>query len=451
VSGAGPPSAEGALASCDELALRLAASTRDTLERRTEMGVLSVQGGRALCTALRPYLLDGATYRRALATVELLARGLRSAVERLVHDEPLRRRIGLPPYLDPLVELDRDRGGFFVVGRFDGYLRDGALSCFEFNAPPGSLASSFEANSAFLATPLSRELARRFEVSTRSTYELLLEAVHRDHAARGGTGAPVLGTIRTPPFISPPERELRWLPYLASRGYPVVSGEPDELTLEDGRLLVEDVAVDLFVFPGWAEVADLLDASPALSEAIRTGAVRPMEGLGRGLLCNYKATFELLSDPAHLPLFEPEVGAALRSHIPWTRALRDRRTEHRGVEVDLLRFAEEHREELVLKPSGALSGAGVTLGCEVDDGAWRHALLDGVRRAHVVQERLLPERVRLPFATAEGPRLEERNADLDLYVWNGGRAEGGLVRLSEGLVTNIGAGGTTLPLWILEG
>ena len=62
-------------------------------------------------------------------------------------------------------------------------------------------------------------------------------------------------------------------------------------------------------------------------------------------------------------------------HVLWTRVVGDRRTTLPGGESgDLLEFARQEREWLVLKPSRGYGGEGVMLGQTVGDGEWCSAL-----------------------------------------------------------------------------
>jgi hypothetical protein len=424
-------------------------STQEILAESTEKYGATWKG-RPMCTSLRPYLIEERTYREAARVQALLVRGLRAAVERLLHDDALRRRIGLPEYLEPLLELDRDRGQLPIIARFDGYLTERGLVCFEANTMPGTMVSTHEVNEAFARMPIARAFAKRFPFRTHSLYDLAFDATTLDHRSRGGEGPPTLATIRLSPETCPRSHFMRWLAYLQARGCTVLSATEEELRLEGGRLYAEDFPIDIFVFRAWEELHELLETAPVLFEAIRAGAVRTFDGIARGLLWNYKATFEALSDPELAGTSDPEVLAALAAHVPWTRMLADHTTKRGGVAVDLLPHVEANREGLVIKPCGASSGAGLVLGWCVDDDAWRRAISEGVARHHVVQERVPATRESFPLVTPEGVRSASLMIDFDLHVWNAETVEAATVRANEGESTNIGSGGVTLPVWVLE-
>src|SRR4051794_37676021 len=109
----------------DLLAGEHLASTRDSLERIN-------------CRLLRPHFLAADEYQRLLDVTTLLNRGVVTAADRLARDPTLRRKVGVPDYMEPLLELDRERGVPAVMARFDGLLdRTGVFNIIEYNASPG--------------------------------------------------------------------------------------------------------------------------------------------------------------------------------------------------------------------------------------------------------------------------------------------------------------------------
>ena len=83
---------------------------------------------------LRPLMIDEATYASTRASLAQVMRAFSLATDRLAADEPMRRTLGLPAYLEPLLELDREAGKPTCLGRLDGIMSDdGRLTLIEFN------------------------------------------------------------------------------------------------------------------------------------------------------------------------------------------------------------------------------------------------------------------------------------------------------------------------------
>src|SRR5262249_21112499 len=121
---------------------------------------------------LRPLMIDEATYAATRASLAPVMRAFSRATDRLAADEPLRRALGIPAYLEPLLELDRATGKPTCLGRFDGIMSDtGELTLIEFNSEPQSVPFQYELERSFDQLPIVAEFARKFRVRTVDLYE----------------------------------------------------------------------------------------------------------------------------------------------------------------------------------------------------------------------------------------------------------------------------------------
>src|SRR4029079_1051271 len=109
---------------------------------------------------LRPCLLPASAYATVCRTAQAIATALRITVDRLAADESLRRTIGIPEYLEPIIAMDGVRGDA-TMGRIDGFIEpDGWFKAIEYNADP-AINGGFELNCAFAAAPIARAFGRR--------------------------------------------------------------------------------------------------------------------------------------------------------------------------------------------------------------------------------------------------------------------------------------------------
>ena len=113
--------------------------------------------------------------------------------------------------------------------------------------------------------------------------------------------------------------------------------------------------------------------------------------------------------------------------------------------MDLLTFASDNRERLVLKPVSDYGGKGVALGIETDQSDW-----DSLIEAHcdhqdyVVQEYVpVPEEM---FPTVVDGHVQMRLKRFNINPFGiGGRYAGMITRISDQAVINVSAGGGLLP------
>ena len=159
-------------------------------------------------------------------------------------------------------------------------------------------------------------------------------------------------------------------------GMTTLHADPSELRMRDGEIYYEDVRVDL-VYRDYS-VLDLVELE-------REGVdVTPMRTLFRenrvvssiGAELDHKACWEILTDPEIAARhFDEASRRCFHRHVLWTRVLAERRTTlPDGESGDLLAFAREAREMLVLKPSRGYGGDGVVIGQTQSDSQWDQAL-----------------------------------------------------------------------------
>jgi hypothetical protein len=408
--------------------------------------------GRSLCTAMRPYFVTQSTYQKAMRTTQLVYAGIRRVAECLAQDKMLRRSIGIPEHIDGIIEIDREKGAFSVTSRLDSFLGpDGAPRFIESNSDP-LLPVVAEVDLAFASLPIAQDFAKRFPFRSLRLYDLALDALHINHREQGKAGLPTIAMIRSQTAAISQGGFYRWLAYAAARGCTVLLAKPEEFEYKDHRLSVDGIVVDsLALSTVWDYILNPPDSMKPVLQAIRDGAVRVLNGLSRALLSSYKNTFEMLSDYRYHALFDREVSMALLEHIPWTRVVRDRTTQYRGKNIDLLPFIADHQEEFVLKPGGGRGGVGVVLGWNCTPEVWKATLRRAQAQSYVVQERVMSLDI-VPFHFLDGDTvcIRELSVDFNPFVWNGSRAEGCFVRLSNTRLQNLAAGGSIAAVWILE-
>ena len=113
--------------------------------------------------------------------------------------------------------------------------------------------------------------------------------------------------------------------------------------------------------------------------------------------------------------------------------------------VDLLAFASDNRERLVLKPVSDYGGHGVALGIETDQPDWDSIIDAQAEHAnYVVQEYVpVPEEM---FPTVEDGHVAMRLKRFNINPFGiGGRYAGMITRISDQAVINVSAGGGLLP------
>jgi hypothetical protein len=173
------------------------------------------------------------------------------------------------------------------------------------------------------------------------------------------------------------DEQRRLVEYLRDRhGMTALHADPCELRMKGGEVYYEDMRVDL-VYRDYS-VLDLVELE-------REGTdVTPMRTLFRenrvvssiGAELDHKACWEIFTDPEIASRYFDETSRrCFQRHVLWTRVLTERHTTlPTGDTGDLVAFAREARETLVLKPSRGYGGDGVLIGQTLSAGDWEQAL-----------------------------------------------------------------------------
>ncbi|KUJ67108.1 hypothetical protein ACZ90_30150 [Streptomyces albus subsp. albus] len=144
-----------------------------------------------------------------------------------------------------------------------------------------------------------------------------------------------------------------------------------------------------FTIPDWAELG--IDTAP-VQAALDHGCL--LVGTQTATFLSSKLTLGMLSEGR--PWMSATERALVDRYLPWTRILSHRKTHRGDRKVDLVRFAVEHRESLVLKAGLGMSGKQVVIGWEAEPSEWEAAVVAAAETGtSVVQDFVAPRTCRL--------------------------------------------------------
>ena len=195
---------------------------------------------------------------------------------------------------------------------------------------------------------------------------------------------------------------------LAELGVEVVPCHLGQLAYKGGRLWLDGRAIDV-VYRVWM-IEDLLQPEgPELIDpvlrAVERGEVAIFTPMDTELYGS-KAALAMLSDEANRGLFVAAELASLDRLLPWTRMVRDGSVTVGGELVDMLDYALDQREDLVLKPTMMHGSQGVVMGWLVDADEWATQVRAAVEGPYVLQRRIQPAPE--PFPADDGGLAQMR-------------------------------------------
>lgn len=435
------------------LADGLAADSQAQLDAQlTKRGLFF--GDRPLCSVLRPRFLTPGQYSFLQRRSHLVLTAFDKAYNAAMADDGFLAQFALEDWER---ELIRDDPGFrdpSPVSRLDAFFvsERGGLRFTEYNAEtPAAAAYNDVLAQVFLGLPVMREFLRRFEVrpqpSRQNVMHALLDAWQQWSGRRTAPRIAILDWHDVPTY----SEFVITAEYLTSQGLECVIADPGEAEYRGGRLYIGDGPIDLIYKRVLInELVQRGGLEHPVVRAVRDRAVCMVNPF-RCKILHKKASLAVLSDERNQALFTPAEIEAIRTHVPWTRRVEDRRTRFEGGDVDLLEFIAGNRESLVLKPNDDYGGRGIALGWETEPSAWEVMIRHALSEPYIVQERVdIPVE---PYPSMVDGRIEfaERIMDTAPFVYYGAFVDGCLTRLSTASLVNVTAGGgSSLATFVVE-
>ena len=282
----------------------------------------------------------------------------------------------------------------------------------------------------------------------------MLDALLASYREWGGTASPP--TIAIVDFRGVPtwaEFEMLQARFI-DLGVPTVVCDPRDLAFDGTSLTVDGRHIDLVYRRCLInDIVDRPDDCRALVDAYAARAVCVANTL-RCKLPHKKAFFSLLTDARYADVFDAADRATIAPHVPWTRLVREGKTERHGETIDLdsLRPRASRRPgdeaQRRLRRSRRHAGLGGRRG---DVGRHASPARSAARTTRGSCRRRSTcgascSRVSSP---AKGAGIGDMLVDCAPYLFRG-KLAGFLTRLSAGGLANVTSGGGQVPSYIVR-
>ncbi len=431
----------------------LAESSRAMLDEGLERAKL-IFGGRRLSPYLRPHFVTETDFARIVRVCETVWSAIQKVKDAAIVDPSIVTDLGVTEVERELISIDPGYRAVSPTARLDSFLTEAAYSFVELNGEsPAGIAYVDAAYKIFSRLPVMEKFAETFSVrplyGSRYMLDVLLDT-YAEFLGRKPDTAPHIAIVDLGERPTQSEFEL-FKEFFEGEGYPTIICTPEELEFSNNRLRVRDFQIDI-VYKRLLvnEYLPIIAEYPALLDAYRNGAVCMVNSF-RSKLIHKKALFAVLTDKRRASLFSPEEREAISKHVPWTRLVREEKSDYFGEEVDLVEYVKTNRNKLVLKPNDDYGGHGITIGWNSDESAWDAALESALANGdYLAQERVPTAREVFPALTADG-RIEfaEQLVDLDPLLFNG-KVNSAFTRLSSTELANVSSGGGMVPTFIIS-
>jgi uncharacterized circularly permuted ATP-grasp superfamily protein len=410
-------------------------------------------GERPISTVIRPhfYLSDQWEYLKR-ETETLL-----SAFSRLhaacLTDAALRSQLDLEPYEENLFSLDIGGAVPWTTSRLDSFFLSSERKLYfvEYNAEtPAGMGYEDALSELFMTLEPMKRFMKYYAVQSMPMCGKLLAVLMRAYREWGGIGIPQVAIVDWGHVPTLNEHEIIRR-FFGRHGIKAVLADPRNMEYKDGHLWIGDFRVDLiYKRVLCSELIHQMGMENPIVQAIRDRKVFMSNSFSAKLLAK-KASLAMLSDEQNAHLFDDQQRTAIHAHIPWTRRVRDRKTQYHGQEVDLLSFISEHRDRFVLKPNDEYGGKGVVIGWEASAEDWNETLKQALNASYVAQEKVQVIYKDFPAYIDGKLNISSRFVDANPYVFDGHTVHGCLTRLSSVALLNVTAGGgSVVPTFLLQ-
>jgi hypothetical protein len=431
----------------------LADSSRAMLDEGLEKSKL-IFGGRRLSPYLRPHFVSEIDFARIVSICETVWSAIQKVKDASLVDPSIVADLGVTEVERELVSIDPGYRAVSPTARLDSFLTEAAYSFVELNGEsPAGIAYVDAAYEIFSRLPVMQTFNETYNVRPLYGSGYMLDVLlhsYEEYLGRKPDTVPKIAIVDLGERPTQSEFEL-FKEFFERQGYPTVICTPQELQFSNNSLRAGDFQIDI-VYKRLLvnEYLPIIGECPALLDAYRAGAVCMVNSF-QSKLIHKKALFAVLTDQRRAALFSSEEQEAIRKHVPWTRLVRQEKSDYFGKEVDLIEYIKSNRNKLVLKPNDDYGGHGITIGWNSDEAAWDSALQDALANGdYLAQERVPTAREVFPALTDDGQvEFTEQLVDLDPLLFNG-KVRSAFTRLSSTELANVSSGGGMVPTFIIS-
>jgi len=432
---------------------KLAESSRAMLDEGLEKSKL-IFGGRRLSPYLRPHFVTETDFSRIVKVCETVWSAIEKVKDAAIVDPSIVDDLGVTEIERDLIQIDPGYRAVSPTARLDSFLTEAAYSFVELNGEsPAGIAYVDAAYEIFARLPVMQRFGETYAVRPLYGSQYMLDVLldsYEEFLGRKPDTLPQIAIVDLGDRPTQSEFEL-FKEFFERQGYPTIICTPQQLEFSTNRLRAGDFQIDI-VYKRLLvnEYLPIITEYPALLDAYRAGAVCMVNSF-RSKLIHKKALFAVLTDQRRAGLFTNDELETIRKHVPWTRLVREEKSDYFGTEVDLLEYIKANSNKLVLKPNDDYGGHGITIGWNSEAGAWNTALEEAFANGdYLVQERVPTAREVFPALTADGQiEFAEQLVDLDPLLFNG-KVRSAFTRLSSTELANVSSGGGMVPTFIIS-
>lgn len=380
--------------------------------------------GRPVSPFLRPNLVTRKQFDGLVVGGQLLASAVDKIRQLAMADPTLMARMDLLPAERMLAAVNPGYKHFAVTGLLDTAIENGHMRFSDYSAAtPVGVHYSEVLGDVFFETGPAKEFRKRHKLTKLGGVRFLQAALLKAYKEFGGKKAPQVAILEMKhQFETLESREYHLLAEsFTTHGVPTIVASPEQLEYKNGILRKGEFVIDI-VYRRMKTREFVVQFDPnnhPLVRAYREGAVCLVNSF-RSDMAQKKAIFDLLTDESVLAHFPVAERKAIRSLIPTTRVVSERKVAWDGVkEVDLPQYILDKRERLVLRPNDDTEERQTFVGAEMTAVTWERAIRTALRSPYVAQENVKVPTSIFPVYSYGSVSLKAMRVDVQPHVYLG--------------------------------
>ncbi len=409
----------------------------------------ALAGPRVLPTFIKPFFLTAKMTDYFRRVVETVLRCQEKVMELYYNSPEHRYLFELAESEIPLVDIPHRISRRIWFSRLDAIMTEDSFKFLEMNcdSPGGAYYSDIQRD-VLMEMKVFDELKKIYDFEMDVYRPKVLDTLLKAWEEFGGRTTPHIAVMGNPEVTNVEEFRL-FAEYFDEKGYHSFFTDPWHLEYDGETLTSEGRRIDVIYRRGiLADYSKHVEETRPVIQAYKEGKVCFVNPLSSKLGDN-KSLLSVLTGDEMKELFTPEERTVLDKHIPWTRLVREGKTEYKGETVDLLEFIRKNKEMLVIKPNSEYGGKDVVIGPECEQSAWESTIEEGLSKPKAVQEYVPIPKEEFPVFEPE-LKFAPKKINTNFFSF-AGKYGGGFCRTSDSSVINISAGGALVAFMVIKG
>lgn len=406
-----------------------------------------------LPTVLKPRFVTDGQEKIMKDSTEIIIACLRKIEEALKNgDKALQKFMGLSDEEITVLNYPRKYNWSLPFIRIDATLVDKVFKVIEINLNyPGGPGVVNELEGKFSALSTMKKLSKLVKIRPhRQVNQALLKTLTQCYKKSGFKNTkPNILILRWSDYDFTLDTDNLAL-YFAKQGYETKIADPRDVKYDGKNLIVGNFKANLIL--RWIDLDIFLERQNGCKDfvkAVKEGKIVLMNPLSSGAMAA-KTAFAVMTNREFDYLFNKAEIKVLRKYVPWTYLFGNLKVEiKKGQKVNLVNYAKQNKDELVLKPVIGTFGKNVFIGKGISKREWEKVIKQALKGRYILQERVPLLKEEFPIIKDGKLIFEKKNVDVAILMF-GEKYFCPVSRCAPGFIINAYQGGVLVLDYIIK-